>query len=88
MHDEGHDASGENIILHVGIPSRPHAFCDIEVHIVLRYLVELAPVGIGRWREEGRGRVPVATRLDLRLQKLDTSLHLYVAAAQDLNLAA
>lgn len=45
MHDEGHDAGSQYIILHIGIPCRPHTLHEIEVAIVLRYLLKLAPIG-------------------------------------------
>lgn len=59
MHDEGQDSRCQDIVLHESIPCGPQAFKHIEVHIVLGYLVELAPVGIRRRVEEaGGGRIP------------------------------
>lgn len=29
VHHEGHDASGEHIVLNVGVPRSPHAFEDV-----------------------------------------------------------
>ncbi len=35
MHEERHDARGEDIVLHIGVPRRPQALEDVEAHIVL-----------------------------------------------------
>ena len=59
MHEEGHDSRREDIILHVGVPRSPHSLEDIEVDIVLGYLVELAPVSFGRRIEKGGRRIPM-----------------------------
>lgn len=49
MHYEGQDASGQDIILHVGVPGRPQPLEEVKVHIVFRNVLELAPVGfLGR----------------------------------------
>lgn len=59
MHRKGHNARSKDIILHVGVPSRPQPLKDIEMHIVPGDIVKLAPVGIFRSEQEGRGRVPL-----------------------------
>jgi hypothetical protein len=35
VHDEGHDTSGEDIVLHVRVPGEPHALSIVERDIVL-----------------------------------------------------
>lgn len=35
VHDEAHDARGEDIIANVRVPSHPHALEEVEVDIVL-----------------------------------------------------
>lgn len=45
MHGKGHDAGGQDIVLHPSIPCRPESLCHIQLSIVFRDLVELAPVG-------------------------------------------
>lgn len=44
MQHKGHNPSGKNIILHVGIPRRPQLLEEIQLDIIFAYLVELAPV--------------------------------------------
>lgn len=63
VHDEGHDSSGEYIVLHKGIPGRPETLKDVEMDIVLGNLVELAPIGIRCDVEKRRGGVPCELRL-------------------------
>lgn len=60
VHDEGHDARGENIVLHVGVPSQPHALGVVERDIVLGDLFKRAPVRVLRHRRQNRSRVPDA----------------------------
>ncbi|KAJ5806951.1 hypothetical protein N7474_010543 [Penicillium riverlandense] len=43
MHDEGHDAGSEDIILHPCVPGGPQALGDVQVGIVLGNLGELGP---------------------------------------------
>ena len=64
MHKERHDARCEDVILHVCIPSCPHALEDIEMDIIFRDLVELTPVRVGRGIKEGGCRVPGSLRKD------------------------
>lgn len=45
MHDEGHDAGCEDIVLHVGIPCCPCFLEKVEVDVVLGDLVEVVRVG-------------------------------------------
>lgn len=52
MHQEGHNAGRQNIVLDVSVPRSPQALKHVEVDIVLGYLVELTPVGVGRGREK------------------------------------
>lgn len=52
VHNKGHDARGEDVVLHVGVPRYPHPLHIVEMRIVLGYLVELAPVGVWLWRKE------------------------------------
>lgn len=54
MHYEGQDASGEHIVLHVRIPGCPQPLKEVEVHIVLGNVVELAPVGLLGRGEQGQ----------------------------------
>ena len=53
MHQERHDACGEDIVLHVGIPRCPQTLENIQMHIVLGHFVELTPVSVRRRREKG-----------------------------------
>lgn len=55
MHHEGHDAGGEDIVLHVRVPCSPSPFEDIKVDIVLRNVVEVIAVGYGG----GEGGIPI-----------------------------
>ena len=59
VHDERHDASSKNVVLHMSIPSCPEPLKDIEVDIVFGDILELTPVSFLRRGEEGRGRIPV-----------------------------
>ncbi|EKG20031.1 hypothetical protein MPH_02662 [Macrophomina phaseolina MS6] len=54
VHDERHDAGGQDIVVHVGVPGKPEALEVIEGDIVLRNLVESLPVGVGG-RRAGKG---------------------------------
>lgn len=45
VEDEGHDAGGEDIVLHIGVPCGPCLFKDVEVDIILRDIVK--EVGVG-----------------------------------------
>lgn len=51
VHEEAHDAGGEDIVADVGVPRSPHTLEVVEVDIVLGDLVELVPVGVGRVRQ-------------------------------------
>jgi hypothetical protein len=44
VHSEGHNAGGQNIITHVGIPSCPELLKVIQRNMSSTYLVELGPV--------------------------------------------
>jgi hypothetical protein len=55
MHDKGHDAGGEHVVLHVRVPRCPHLLRVVELHIVFGDFLELAPVGVRRGREEAGG---------------------------------
>jgi hypothetical protein len=53
MHDERHDARGEDIVAHPGVPCKPHLLKVVQLNIVLGDLLEGAPVGILRhWRQD------------------------------------
>ena len=59
MHDERHDSSCENVILHESIPCSPKPFEDIKVNIIFGDFVELAPIGMRRRvKKGGRSRIP------------------------------
>lgn len=45
VHDKGHDAGGEYIVLHVGVPRSPGLLEEVEVYIVLSDLIEVVRVG-------------------------------------------
>lgn len=53
MHHKRHDAGSQDIILHPSIPGGPQPLNDIEVGVVFRNFVKLAPVRRGR--RESRG---------------------------------
>lgn len=61
VHGEGHDAGGQNIVLHPGIPGGPELLGHIELAVQFRDFLVLAPVGA-----RGQcGRVPgEVSRLD------------------------
>lgn len=59
VHDKGHDAGGEDVVLHPQVPGGPETFDDVELDIVLVDVVEHAEVGLGRGVVgEHDGRVP------------------------------
>lgn len=68
MHNKGHDAGGNHIILHVGIPGRPHALQVVQMNIVLGDLLELAPVSCWEGPEGERSRVPAVDHLAIALK--------------------
>lgn len=53
VHHERHDTGCEDIVLHEGVPGFPQSLEDIEVHIVLGDLLEVAPVRLRRRRKQG-----------------------------------
>jgi len=71
MHHERHNTGCEDIVLHVGIPCSPHPLENIEVNVVSRNLVELAPVGVWRRREQRARGVHVG---QTRAQELPVKL--------------
>ena len=56
MHDEGHDARSQHIVLHPLVPGQPEPLEEVQRHVVLGDLLKLAPVRVDA-REQGR-RVP------------------------------
>jgi hypothetical protein len=34
VHNKGHDTRGEDIVLHVGVPSSPHPLSEVELDII------------------------------------------------------
>ena len=48
VHDEAHDAGGQDIVLHPQVPRRPEALDDVELDIVLGNLLEDVGKGDGR----------------------------------------
>lgn len=53
VHDEGHDAGGQDIVAHPGVPCKPQLLGIVELDIVLGDLLKGAPVGILRhWRQD------------------------------------
>ncbi len=48
VHDEAHDAGGEDIVLHPEVPGRPEALGDVELDIILGDLLEDVGKGDGR----------------------------------------
>ena len=64
MHYEAHNPRREHVVLHVPIPRRPEALKVVEVHIVFRDLIELAPIGcwLGAQEEASRSEcgIPIA----------------------------
>lgn len=55
MHQEGHDAGGESVILPPKVPSSPEALSNVEVNIDLGDLLENSVV-VGRCRRVETGR--------------------------------
>ena len=55
MHEEAHDARGEDVVAHEGVPRRPQPLEVVELQVVLGDLVELVPVGVLRVREHRVG---------------------------------
>lgn len=47
VHQERHDSSCENVVLHKGIPSSPQALEGVEMDIVGGYFIVLAPERVG-----------------------------------------
>jgi hypothetical protein len=62
---KAHDASGEDVVLHVRIPRRPQLLKVVERDIVLGDLVELAPVGINPMQRVGGGGVPASVPISI-----------------------
>lgn len=60
--DEGHDAGGQDIILHPRIPCDPHSLCHAQVGIGFGDILILAP--IGAWGQHGR--IPRRKRVNMR----------------------
>lgn len=62
VHHKGHDASGEDVVLHVCVPGHPEALGVVEGDIGLGDGVEGIPVGIGQVApgkaREKSGRIP------------------------------
>lgn len=57
VHNEGHDAGGQNIVVHVGVPGEPEALKVVEGDIVLRNLLKSTPISVsGRRAGEGSCR--------------------------------
>ena len=55
VHDKGHDAGCQHIVLHPGIVGGPEPLGDGELRVVLGDVVELTPEGHGRRRQERSG---------------------------------
>lgn len=62
VNDEGHDAGGQNIILHPRIPCDPQSLCHAQVDIGLGDILILAPIGAGGQH----GRIPRRKRVNMR----------------------
>ena len=45
VHGEGHYASGEDVVSHVGVPGGPGAFEDIEVGVIEGDILKVVGVG-------------------------------------------
>ena len=54
MQDERHDAGGEDIVAHPGVPRNPHALENVEVNIVAGDFLEGVPISVGGMRQRGR----------------------------------
>jgi len=55
MHHERHDASCQDVILHIGIPGGPESLRNVKVNIIFGNLIELAPERFWGDREQGCG---------------------------------
>lgn len=64
MHSEGHDAGGEDVVLHVGVPCCPGLFEHIEVDIIMCNVVEIVAIsdGGGVGGIPGRGMLLATSR--------------------------
>ena len=60
--DEGHDAGGQDIILHPRIPCDPQSLCHAQVGIGFGDILILAPIGAGGQH----GRIPRRKRVNMR----------------------
>lgn len=60
--DEGHDAGGQDIILHPRIPCDPQSLCHAQVGIRFGDILILAPIGAGGQH----GRIPRRKRVNMR----------------------
>lgn len=58
VHQKGHDASSENVVLHVGVPRSPQALEDVEMDIVFGDFIKLAPVSVLGHEKRGGCGVP------------------------------
>ena len=52
VHYERHDAGRQDIVLHERVPCCPQSLEVIQVDIVFRYLIEIAPIGLGGRRSK------------------------------------
>lgn len=62
MDSEGHDAGGQDIILHPRIPCDPQSLCHAQVGIGFGDILILAPIGAGGQH----GRIPRRKRFNMR----------------------
>lgn len=60
--DEGHNAGGQDIILHPRIPCDPQSLCHAQVGIGFGDILILAPIGAGGQH----GRIPRRKRVSMR----------------------
>jgi hypothetical protein len=61
---EGHDASGQDIVLHPRIPCDPQSLCHAQVGIGFGDILILAPIGAGARGQHGR--IPRNKRVNMR----------------------
>ena len=59
---EGHDAGGQDIILHPRIPCDPQSLCHSQVGVVFGDILILAPIGAGGQH----GRIPRRKRVSMQ----------------------